>query len=1270
MTMPQGPTGIESVAWGVEWLTTPPYEAGAVTASAFHDRTRNAVETHYKTTLTGNATTSALQPWTTAKDALFTTLMSGFASINAFISMLSGAIAGVVGGTLTTIANFMTGLVTDVGRLLTNLLNAANEFIGDIGKGIVDGVVTVAGWLNNLWMTLTGQTGTGKKVSDVSTALSTVTSNANSGFQIAGTARDNLQITWNELYDGFDGTTTPTGTARTPAEVRGRGASVRASSKIGEGYYLAGANILINPGFDDPAFAILNSGVAVTANVATGDVVRSGTRSLKLVASASAPYSMLAANTTSQVHLPCSVGETYYLEAWVYGKATNTQVTAAGGIIMGIQVYTAAKAFITNVSVNFTAGTALNSNWTKISGKVTVPAPTPVGPPEGPRAVFFTPYIQLNTSITAGHTYYFDDVVVREITDAQAASTAAGTADSKAVTAQNTVDLRSRDFSNLVVGSDFDAVTQPWTLTTGLTISTAQKNSGTQSMQIVGTAAAYPFVPYNNYQTFEAKPGEKFYMECWVRKSSTYVGGDTSGPRLLMVRGNGVNANQPIDSRYLRSSDIAAADTWQKLSLTTVAVPSDTSSVYFALAGMPANAAGSLWVDDIVVRRVVAGDTIADDAITTAKIADGAVTAAAVTDGALTQAKVAGLPDPLLPVSQTLIDHSTAILDLKADREVTVNQGRTMSISFTQLANANDLPTTGTQTWSTQYLTGSGPTFGITSGKAAWKGSGTRSAKVLYRGAAGRTLISTGTGGSFTLTFGATTTAAIAYNATQATVQTALGANAVVTGTNALTGLTITPVSTFSGALSINAALVTGGTATLSDGIDSTLTDYQSLRGALADPPSIFGVESSGFTALARVSQDGNSYVFARAYWPGGSLDLKGKIGYVNNGVETVWQDNIPLTWSTELTFRLGVDDNPRAYQVFSGTTLVVRYDEGYANFGAFPAGVAGRTYVDNTGNRLTVTGTGGTFTLTVLGIATTGPIAFGAARATVETSLNAALNTAYLTTGITYATVTGTAANTAGTNGGLVVTFNTKVKGQTPGNTNMSVNPALLTGGTATVANRYTWSSGTGFVPSAATTGVGAASPLGVGNRRFGAEVRTVGSNNSGTISSVAVTDNPPVVYAGSVARMSRLNTANVGSLSTTDTALPNNFFDDVEFESLDIDANLTLGSFTVTKSKMYLINARVKLKEGIDANSYLNLQKWTTGTALLVQRGGSLWAADTGNFARNPTSGFVMTATWLQYLEAGASVRLSANCDRNSYTTPFTGAWSETYFTISALQ
>jgi hypothetical protein len=1082
---------------------------------------------------------------------------------------LAEAVNEILGSLVTRV--FQT--VADFGDFIIDLFNNPGLYINNLFSVVMDGIYTIGDFLKKLWENFTGNVAAGvKTITDVVTSAGSIKTVLGTTTSTAEGARDNLQITWNELYDGFDGTTTPSGTARTPAQVRGRGASVRASSKIGEGYYLAGANILINPGFDNPDFAILNSGVAVTADVATGDVVRSGTRSLKLVAAAGAPYSFLAANTTSQVHLPCTVGETYYLEIWVRGKSTNTQVTAAGGIILGFQLYTAAKAYVTNVAVNFTAGTALNADWTKLSGKVTIPAPTPVGPPEGPRAAYFTPYIQLNTTITAGHTYYFDDVVVREVTDA-------AVADAKVVATN-----------------------------------TALYGTATPAAAIAVSAVP----PLNTNKITSGTFGSGFITDGAI-----------------------------IDSKIATDA------------VTTAKIAADA-------------------VDNSkIAANAVTANEIAADAVGVSQIADGAVTAAAVTDGALSQAKVLGLPETI-PVSQTLIDHGKDILDLKADREVTVNQGRTMSISFIQQPNANDMPTTGAQTWSTQYLTGSGPTFGITSGKAAWKSSGTRSAKVLYRGAASRTLLSTGTAGTFTLTFGATTTAAIAYNATQATVQTQLGANAVVTGTNALTGLTITPVSTFSGALSINAALVTGGTATpgatLSDGLESTLTDYQSLRGVLADPPGIFGNESSGFTALARVSQDSNSYVFARAYWQAG-LNLKGKIGYVNNGVETVWQDLIPLTWSTELTFRLGVDDNPRAYQVFSGTTLVVRYDEGYTNFGAFPTTgrVTTRTYVDNTGNRLTVTGTAGTFTLNVLGVATTGAIAFNATAATVATALNTALNTAYLTTGVTYATVTGTAANTVGTPGGLVVTFSSKVKGQTPGNTNMSVNPALLTGGTATVANRYTWS-GTAFVPSAATTGVGAASPLGLGNRRFGAEVRTVGSNTSGTISSVAVSDNPPVIYAGSVARMSRINTGTATMASGTN-ALGSNFFDDVEYESLDIDASLSTGAFTVTKSKMYMVTARVRLSGYVESVSSVNLQVAPVGGGwATVQRGAAVWPNDAGySFGGMPggAAGLSLNGTWLQYLNAGERVRISTQRTTGS-SSVLTGTsdGAETYFSISGLQ
>jgi hypothetical protein len=1072
--------------------------------------------------------------------------------------------------------------------------------------------------------------------------------------------------TWNTLWDSYSGTTGSTG--KTPADVATKTSENYNSTTE---YSRSGSNLIADPGFENITLDSLRAGCFngstwsyATAGV-SGGVAHSGTRSLKCDWGGGQPYVLLTSSGRSGDKMPVRGGQTFYVSQWVFAPTANT-----GSNTVGMFLECTDSAGVSTVNYPGYTQVITENAWVKMEAYLRVPD-------TGYDRVRFY-MCGVRTGAVTGDDFYFDDVEVYEVTHSQNvvdkiyqgasgsttstgnsldsvrvqiagvnstagqgvadASTAAGAAS----LAQQNIDVKAKDFTNLVAGSDFDAATQPWALTTGFTMSTAQKNSGTQSMLISGTATANPTITYNLSKTFEAKPGEQFYMELWARKSSTYVGGDTTGPRFRMVRGNGVSAGTTIDQITLRASDITAADTWQKLSVTTVAVPSDTSSVYFALTGMPASAAGSLWVDDIVVRRVLEQDT------------------------------VKGLPDRLIPVSDTLIEHAQDIVDLKAAREVTSNQGRTISVSFIKQANSASLPTTGTQTWSTQYLSGSGPTFGISSGKAAWVGGlSTRTAKVLYRGTESRQLISTGTAGTFTLTLGATTTSPLAHNATAAAVLSALGSgNVTVSGTSALSpGLTITPVSTVSGALSITSS-VTGGTATLSDGGETTLTDYQSLRGVLADPPGIFGNENSGFTALARVSQDSNSYVFARAYWQAG-LQLKGKIGYSNNGVETVWQDLIPLTWSTELTFRLGVDDNPRSYQVFSGSTLVTSYDEGYLNFAAFPATgrATTRTYVDNTGTRLNVTGTGGTFTLTVGNGVTTGTIAFNATAAAVTTALDTALNTALLTTGVSYTTVTGTAANTVASPGGLVITFNSKVKGLTVGNPNVTVNAGSITGGSASATNRYTWS-GTAFVPSVATSGVGAASPLGASSRRFGAEVRVSGSNTSGTISSVAVSDNPPVIYAGSVARISRLNTGNIGTITTTDTALPTSFFDDVDFESLDVDANLTDGSFTVTTSKMYLVTARVKLSTYLDANGYLNLQVWDGSAWSLAQKGGSLWGADTGSFAINPANGFVLTATWLQYLNSGHKVRLSAQVDRNSRPTVYTGGSSaETYFSISGL-
>ena len=108
--------------------------------------------------------------------------------------------------------------------------------------------------------------------------------------------------------------------------------------------------------------------------------------------------------------------------------------------------------------------------------------------------------------------------------------------------------------------------------------------------------------------------------------------------------------------------------------------------------------------------------------------------------------------------------------------------------------------------------------------------------------------------------------------------------------------------------------------------VKPTNTNFQIVRGTLSGaPPGDNGGSKPRIAAIGRVDNPANplNYVWARGY-NDGFLSYKGDIGCTINGVETVWQSGIPLTWSMDIAMVLGVGGNPRRYQVFSGTQLVV----------------------------------------------------------------------------------------------------------------------------------------------------------------------------------------------------------------------------------------------------------------------------------------------------------------------------------------------------------
>lgn len=143
--------------------------------------------------------------------------------------------------------------------------------------------------------------------------------------------------------------------------------------------------------------------------------------------------------------------------------------------------------------------------------------------------------------------------------------------------------------------------------------------------------------------------------------------------------------------------------------------------------------------------------------------------------------------------------------------------------------------------------------------------------------------------------------------------------------------------------------------------VGPTDTDFQVSRGTMAAPPE--DTTDGGrphFYALNRLNVAGNERVWARAWSVGSFFQYKVDIGCTIAGVDYVWLSGVDLTWSLSLSFVCGVGNNPRQYQVFSGSKVVASYIEAdgevatYANLPTgLGAGGAGKKYVNLADGRI-----------------------------------------------------------------------------------------------------------------------------------------------------------------------------------------------------------------------------------------------------------------------------------------------------------------------------
>jgi hypothetical protein len=816
----------------------------------------------------------------------------------------------------------------------------------------------------------------------------------------------------------------------------------------------SGANMVPDPGFE------LSDGLWQSAKIVGTSVTLpyDGNRCCRLVAgeNGSPPlYSIYHLNRTESASYRFNVKEddVYYGEYWVKGAPGNT-LNGGGLGRLELAPKRADGSPTGYLRISFTPSTTAYTDWTKVSGYFTVP--------KGSVEADLYLYFNVNSEADRGETYFFDNVIVRQVSTSELIGNLAVTnakIDTNAVDSSKVAELDGSRInsgtvpenrvqnlaaikslagsSNLATNPGFEST--DFLLGSNSVISTEMPRNGARSLRVHSTAGAYrnSSVTSSNTSSTIYLPcmgGDRYYMEAWVRAASANT--SSTGAvytQFIVRRGSPGSFTLGYYNAAYMSNPLDLKNTWTRLS-GYVTMPEDAFE-FTAICALGNNFPASnqvFYFDDVVLRRVPR------------------------------QGEIDGLP--AVPVETTLEQHADEITKLKGERDATATQGKHISVTFSGLKNDSELPkTTGNQRWSTRYSGSGAGTWGIVNGRASWTGStsGSRSATVVYLG---------------------------------------------------------------------------DGTA----GSETTLTDYQVLRGVLVNPP--IGQE---FTAMARVTTSGNSfatdlnpdyYVWATAVATIGgflSVSVTGSIGCVVNGASHTWVDGIPLTWSTEMTLKCGVDGDLRRYQVFSGTELVLDYREDDRKIEAGD----------------------------------------GTIRATPSTPL----------------------------------------------------------------------------------------SSIGSTFRRWGAIARYSGLSNSGTVSSVSVSDDPPVVYAGSVARMARLSTG-TATLASGTRALPSNFFDDDVFESRDITSNPSTGTFTVSKSGMYLITGRIRLSSFFASITRIDLQVNNSTT----QHGETIWPFDSFHNAQGTE--YALTGTWLQYLYAGQSVRL-VTYRKTGSSSVLRGGAGETYFSISGL-
>ena len=269
----------------------------------------------------------------------------------------------------------------------TNLL--ANVLIGNLPT--VDSKITAV----DASKILTGQMAQAR-VNITSIATSILSGTIDAVTQLSGTVPIAQIPTVDSKITSVDGSKILSGNI---ADARVPGLANRALQSILESKAIAGANLCVDPGFDNPAVWVAEPGVMSTAQSVTGGTSR------MLVSDGNLQSISLTAVGGPGTGKPWMVrpGAQYYLEASVFPKSTNVGGGSIG-VLCSVWDSTGVNSF-SYVFQPYYGAPPAKGQWTTYSGFFTIPAGY-----DG-----MIPYV-LQNGTPVGDSFYFDRIVIKEAT--------------------------------------------------------------------------------------------------------------------------------------------------------------------------------------------------------------------------------------------------------------------------------------------------------------------------------------------------------------------------------------------------------------------------------------------------------------------------------------------------------------------------------------------------------------------------------------------------------------------------------------------------------------------------------------------------------------------------------------------------------------------------------------------------------------------------------------------------------------------------------------